>query len=219
VSSSEQAQRFFDAIARRYDRVYAPPAAESRARMRRVLHSLPRRSKILDLGVGTGRELSSLLDADHEVVGLDVSTEMLAICARRARPIAVVVGDLWQPLPFPDAAFDAVLALHGTLAHPPSEAACARAAAEVARVLRSGGVFVVEVPLPRWLDDACPGESEKRVRRAGERTAWIEDGVTGASILALLLGVEEWRRVLLPFFTVEMTGEEGEELFFVGTKG
>jgi len=219
VSSSEQAQKFFDAIARRYDRVYAPPSAESRARMQRVLSALPPRSRILDLGVGTGRELSSLLDAGHEVVGLDLSTEMLAVCARRARPISVVQGDLWQPLPFPDAAFDAVLALHGTLAHPPAREACAGIAVEAARVLRGGGVFVAEVPLPKWLDGACPGGPDRKVERVGEGAAWIEDGATGASIVALLLGAEEWRRVLSPFFAVEMTGEEGEELFFVGTKG
>jgi SAM-dependent methyltransferase len=221
VSSSEQARQFFDAIARRYDRIYAPPAAESRKRMQRVLGALPRTGKILDLGVGTGRELSSLLDAGHEVVGLDISREMLAVCARRARPIEVVLSDLWRPLPFPDEAFDAVLALHGTLAHPPSPSHGAHAdlAREVARVLRASGVFVAEVPLPKWLDVACPGEPERRVRRLGEREAEIEDGVTGANIIASLLRVDDWRSALAPFAAVEMKGEEIEELFFVATKG
>lgn len=219
MSSSEEARKFFDAIARRYDRVYAPPAAESRARMRRVLGALPRTGKILDLGVGTGRELSSLLDAGHEVVGLDLSTEMLAICARRARPIEVALGDLWQSLPFPDGAFDAVLALHGTLAHPPSHGVHTGLAKEAARVLRAGGVFVAEVPLPKWLDVASQGEPERKVKRVGEREAWIEDGATGANIFAWLLGVMDWRSALTPFVVVEMTGEETEELFFVATKG
>lgn len=219
MSSSEEARKFFDAIARRYDRVYAPPAAESRARMQRALGALPRTGKILDLGVGTGRELSSLLDAGHEVVGLDLSTEMLAICARRARPIALVLGDLWQSLPFADGAFDAVLALHGTLAHPPSHGAHADLAKEVARVLRSSGVFVAEVPLPKWLDTACSGEPERKVKRVGEREAWIEDGATGANIFAPLLEAHDWRSVLAPFVAVDMTGVETEELFFVATKG
>ncbi len=222
MSASDPSRRFFDAIARRYDRVYAPSASESRARMGRVLASLPNASKILDLGVGTGRELPSLLDAGHEVVGLDLSPEMLAVCARRARPVAVVLADLWEPLPFADASFDAVLALHGTLAHPPSEAAIAGVAMEAARVLRVGGVFVAEVPLPKWLDDAVSHdepEAERRVRRVGEGEAWIEDRVTGVSIFARLFAVEEWRRALAPWFDVEMRGEGGEELFFVGRKG
>jgi SAM-dependent methyltransferase len=186
--------------------------------MHRVLGHLAKESKVLDLGVGTGRELSSLLDAGHDVVGFDFSREMLAVCARRARPVAVVLGDLWQPLPFPDAGFDAVLALHGTLAHPPSEGACMGVAKEIARVLRVGGVFVAEVPLPKWLDHASPGEPERGITRVGERTALIEDRVTGADIVALLIGAGEWRTALSPFFEVEMTGEEDEELFFVGTK-
>jgi hypothetical protein len=111
-----------------------------------------------------------------------------------------------------------VLALHGTLAHPPPEAACAGVATEVARVLRARGVFVAEVPLPKWLDGVCPGDPERIVRRVGERAAWIEDGPTGAKILAVLFGVDEWRSALSPLFDVKMTGEEGEELFFVATK-
>jgi ubiquinone/menaquinone biosynthesis C-methylase UbiE len=218
VSSSERGQKFFDAIARRYDRVYAPSSTESRARMQRVLAALPPASQILDLGVGTGRELSSLLDAGHTVVGLDFSPEMLAVCARRARRISVVQGDFWDRLPFSDAAFDVVLALHGTLAHPPSQDACGEVAVEVARVLRSGGVFVAEVPLPKWLDAARRSAGEGKVQRVGERGALIEDGVTGASILALILSVEDWQDALSPLFDAEMMGADGEELFFAATK-
>ncbi len=171
MSSSDPSRRFFDAIARRYDRVYAPGAAESRARMGRVLASLPSASKILDLGVGTGRELPSLLDAGHEVVGLDLSPEMLAVCARRARPIAVVLADLWERLPFADGAFDAVLALHGTLSPTRSpEAAITGVAIEAARVLRVGGVFVAEVPcFPKWRRTLRCRTSRTR---SGECGAW-----------------------------------------------
>jgi hypothetical protein len=47
----------------------------------------------------------------------------------------------------------------------------------------------------------------------------IEDVATGASIVVRLFGPEEWRRALAPFSAAKMTGEEGEELFFVATKG
>ena len=119
------ASTFFDAIARRYDRVYAPEARASRERMARVTRELAKASRVLDLGVGTGRELSMLQDAGHSIVGVDASKEMLAICERRARPVPLVHADFWEPLPFGDASFDAVLALHGTLAHPLDRAALA----------------------------------------------------------------------------------------------
>jgi len=92
--------RFFDAIAPRYDRVYARAAAELAQSLDRLLPLLAPRSRIADLGVGTGRELPRLLDAGHEVVGLDASERMLAECARRARRIALVRADLWERLPW-----------------------------------------------------------------------------------------------------------------------
>src|SRR3984957_11121203 len=129
----EAARRFFDAIAGRYEREYSLPAGESRARLERVRRELPAPpARLLDLGVGTGRELTALLDAGHAPTGLDASQAMLERCARRARPVPLVRAIFWvAPLPFAHAACDAVLALHGTLAHPPEDGAMARLAREL----------------------------------------------------------------------------------------
>jgi SAM-dependent methyltransferase len=205
MSAGPRGRSFFDAIAGRYERVYALPAAESRARMERVLRELPAPpARVLDLGVGTGRELPSLLDAGHALTGVDASEEMLARCARRARPVPLVHADFWQPLPFADGAFDAAVALHGTLAHPPEAGAIARLATEVSRVVRAGGVWIVEAPAPAWLDHlqeleaerSARGGSEARIRRTGPRTCVVEDAVVGASIEARALDADEWRSAL-----------------------
>jgi SAM-dependent methyltransferase len=209
-----KAPSFFDAIADRYDRVYAPSAAETRLRMRRILAALPRAPlRVLDLGVGTGRELTSLLDAGHEPTGLDASTAMLERCARRGRPTVLVHADFWQaPLPFGPRAFDAAIALHGTLAHPPDPRAVERLAAELARVVRSGGWLVAEVASPAWLDrvdavnvaDALAGAhsrnepSDRHVQRTGPRACVVEDRVVGLAIEARLLDASEWTNALLP---------------------
>ncbi len=214
------AQRFFDAVAGRYDRVYAPASRESKERLRRVLSELPPRARVLDLGVGTGRELSALLDAGHIVTGLDFSREMLARCARRSRPVPLVLSDLWSRLPFEPGTFDVVLALHGTLAHPPSPDAPRTLAADVARVLAAGGVFVFETPLPEWIVGAAGDDlaSERRVVPRGEGRAVIEDRATGAAIEAVLLSPEAWRRALAPRLSViKETAEQGE-LFVVARK-
>ncbi|HEX4446646.1 MAG TPA: methyltransferase domain-containing protein [Polyangiaceae bacterium] len=191
---------FFDAIAGRYERAYALPSAESRRRMERVLRALPTApARVLDLGVGTGRELTALLDAGHSPTGLDASQAMLERCSRRARPVPVVLADFWRtPLPFDPGAFDAAIALHGTLAHPPEGRSLGKLAHELARIVRKGGVFVAEVPSPAWLERlaAAPPDADRRARRTGPRTGVYEDLVTGASIDVAVFDEAEWRAAL-----------------------
>jgi SAM-dependent methyltransferase len=204
VTSGAGAARFFDAIAGRYERAYAIPTEESRRRMKRVLHELPPPpATVLDLGVGTGRELAALLDAGYAPTGVDGSRAMLERCARRGRQVPLVEADFWRPLPFADGAFDGAIALHGTLAHPPEAAALASLAAEIARVVRSGGVWLVEVPSPAWLDglDALPVPTEQRITRTGARTCIIEDAVVSATIEARVYTDAEWREALGPSWT------------------
>jgi len=206
--SDEAARRFFDAIAGRYDREYALPPDESRARMRRVREALPPPpARVLDLGVGTGRELASLLDAGYEPTGVDLSPLMLERCARRARPVPLVRCDFWGPLPFEDDAFDAAVALHGTLAHPPDEGSIARLGLELARVVRPGGALVVEVPSPAWLRRAA---ADAQLHRTGPDTATYEDPATGARIETRLLSDDAWVAALAPSWNarVQPVGED-----------
>ena len=202
------AAEFFETIAPRYDREYGLDGASTRARMQRVLQALPPVARVLDLGVGTGRELSVLLDAGHVVVGLDVSEKMLAICARRARPIELVRADLWRGLPFPGESFDAVLALHGTLSHPPEKEpagdAIARLAGEIARVLRPGGVWLTEVPSPGWLDAVRAGvlPSVRLVEGTADPRCMHEDRRAGVAVEATILGPARWQALLAPRFDV-----------------
>ena len=219
------AEAFFDAIAGRYERAYALPSAESRRRMDRVLGDLPAApARVLDLGVGTGRELSALLDAGLSPTGVDASRAMLERCARRARPVPLVRADFWAvPLPFADASFDAVIALHGTLAHPPDAAAIARLARELARVTADGGVFVAEVPSPGWLDRLVRAPppwdaADRRVRRTSARTCVYEDRVAGASIEAVLLDEPDWRAALAPDWEARVESVDEVEFYVVARR-
>jgi SAM-dependent methyltransferase len=194
--SAEDARRFFDAIAGRYDREYGMTGQESRSRMQRLARELPPSpARVLDLGVGTGRELTALLDSGYEPTGVDVSPAMLERCARRVRPVPLVEADFWHALPFADGAFDAAIALHGTLAHPPDDDAVARLGRELARLVRPAGVFLAEVPALSWLGSAA---GDPRVSRTGPRTATYEDPVTSARIEARLLSDVEWMAALGP---------------------
>jgi SAM-dependent methyltransferase len=208
----DEAERFFDAIAGRYDREYALPASLSKARMRRVLDGLPPGpARLLDLGVGTGRELPALLDAGYEPTGVDVSREMLDRCARRSRPVPLVRADFWGALPFADQTFEAALALHGTLSHPPADTSLRSLGTELARVLRPAGVLLAEVPSPAWLDrlEQLPTGGDRVLRRTGPLTCTFEDRVAGASIAARVLTEAEWGEALGPGWIahVEAMGE------------
>jgi SAM-dependent methyltransferase len=224
------ALRFFDAIASRYDRVYALPSADSRVRMARILRELPPCARVLDLGVGTGRELPALLDAGHTPTGLDFSSEMILLCKRRARPISIVRADFWERLPFGDASFDSVLALHGTLAHPPRgdgggippsfERALGRLANDIARVLAPGGVFMAEVPTLAWLDtvSASPTlgpDTPGSARRTAADGCVHEDRATGFAIEAVVLAPERWRALLEPPFAVAIEAIGDHEMLIV----
>jgi ubiquinone/menaquinone biosynthesis C-methylase UbiE len=114
--------------------------------MLRPAHLQPGES-VLDVGCGTG---SLAIAAKHKVgatgvvCGVDTSAEMIARATKKARREGVEVtfkNASAQSLPFQDATFDAVLST--VMLHHLPRLARKELAAEVRRVLRPGGRFVV----------------------------------------------------------------------------
>ena len=100
--------------------------------------------RTLDLGCGTGSAFHMLRTREFEVVGIDMSSRMLAVAKQRYaddRRIQVSLGDA-EFLPFAAASFDAVTCL-GVFESLPDYAPTLR---EIARVLRPGGLLVLSVP-------------------------------------------------------------------------
>jgi len=95
--------------------------------------------RVLDLGCRDGALTLAYLDG-NEVVGVDADREALAEATKLG--IETRWADLDQPLDFPDAGFDVVVAgeLLEHLRDPQ------RLVAEIRRVLRPGGIFVASVP-------------------------------------------------------------------------
>jgi ubiquinone/menaquinone biosynthesis C-methylase UbiE len=99
--------------------------------------------RLLDLAFGTGNLLLDYHAAGVTPVGVDLSPQMVRISARklhaRGLPLALARGYA-QALPFANATFDSVISTF------PAEFIIERAtAAEVTRVLRPGGRFIVVV--------------------------------------------------------------------------
>jgi SAM-dependent methyltransferase len=215
-----EARAFFDAIARRYDRAYAPDSRSTRERVAKIASYFPPEARVLDLGVGTGRELGVLQDLGFRPTGVDVSKEMLALCARRARPVPLLEADFWEKLPAADASFEVVLALHGTLTHPPNLDAYAALASEIARVLTPGGLFVAELPARAWLEriprDAPLEASDRRARRVSDDTCAYDDLVTGASITAFIPEDARWSTLFAPALDVRFEPLDVDAIVVLG---
>ena len=98
---------------------------------------------VLDLGSGAGHAALRVAPAVADVVGVDVTVEMVAVAAELARTRHVGNARFEQAdvtrLPFPDASFDAITSRQS--AHHYSD--LPRALSEAFRVLRPGGRFVI----------------------------------------------------------------------------
>ena len=102
--------------------------------------------RILDAGCGTGGMLDLYRSwPDAEAIGLDFSPSALGFSHNRGHE-RLVGGDL-TALPFRTATFDVITALD-VLEHVPDDA---RAAAEISRVLKPGGILVATVPAYQFL--------------------------------------------------------------------
>ena len=141
-------RRFYDRISRVYDLLSDRSESASRERGLALLSPAPG-ERLLELGAGTGHGLELLAHATApggKVVGLDLSTGMLAVTRERLAaegllgPVCLHAGDA-RRLPFADGSFDGAflsftLELFGTDDR-------RRVLAELARTLRSGGRLAV----------------------------------------------------------------------------
>lgn len=113
-----------------------------------VLGMLPDRcARVLDAGCGPALMAEPLLERGAEVWGIDAAEKMIRLGEQRLQDhpqrarVHLRVGPL-ERLEFASEAFDAVIAM-GVLEYVPDRV---RALAEIRRVLRPGGIFVLTIP-------------------------------------------------------------------------
>jgi ubiquinone/menaquinone biosynthesis C-methylase UbiE len=151
-----RASTVYDRVAPIYDLYTAPMEALGSRRARRRLFGRAR-GRVLELGIGTGLNLSSY-PTPIELTGVDISARMLARARRRASGLGLVarleVADIEQ-LPFADGSFDSVTAacVFCSVGDP------VRGLREAARVVRADGCVLLYEhvrpvnPVLGWLAD------------------------------------------------------------------
>lgn len=131
---------------------------------------LPATARVLDLACGTGRISVPLAQAGFEVAGLDLSSRALAVAREAGPDLDFRQGDM-RELPWPDGGFDAVINLWTAFGYFESRSDDERVLREVARVLRPGGLFLIDTINQTALHRSFAPESWSELE---DGTLWLE---------------------------------------------
>lgn len=144
--------RFYDDLARDYNcRFNNPRLNYMRSVEKMFLLQNLKSGKILDIGCGTGEQSLFLAKRGYQVLGVDISKEMLTKANESAKEgmlkdrLSLVIASA-EALPFRDKSFDGLISIFGVFNHIPR---AYHAFQETHRVLRSGGRAVFTV-VNRW---------------------------------------------------------------------
>lgn len=153
-----EAETMFDDIASRYESNFAHDIGLNNT-LDQVLFMLPARSRILDIGCGTGRPVSfRMATAGHEVTGIDISQHMIDIASRQVPGARFEKTDM--TIFEPRTKYDAILAIFSLFNL--SKAQVVAMITKFGQWLRPGGIFVLgTIPSTTLFQDASLYDSSE----------------------------------------------------------
>ena len=175
--SFDRAADFYDAT-----RAYPPGVADRITRSILDLTGATASTRILEVGVGTGRISAPLIARGLNVTGLDLSREMMGKLRKKyppGIPLRLAQGDA-SALPFPDATFEAGLAVHVFHVIAPWR----QAIGELARVIKRDGLLLNSTHIrdPRSANVILRDKWHELVEARGER--WRRPGAPDRDAMA-----------------------------------
>lgn len=169
--------------------------------------------RILDAGCGTGATLQMLAQCGVPV-GVDIAPLAVQLCRKRQQNLTAAASVL--ALPFDAATFDAAVSL---------DVLCHRAVTdkqaplhEIARVLRPGGILILNLPAYQWLlsshDAAVHNDTRftKRQTRALLKNAGltpVEATYWNSLLLPPIIAARLWRKIVPPAQSDLASGGQG----------
>ncbi|NPA85840.1 MAG: class I SAM-dependent methyltransferase [bacterium] len=105
--------------------------------------------RLLDVPCGYGRLSKHLLSLGYDVTGVDISEKFIDIARTECRDGKFVLADM-RKLPFQDESFDAVLNIFASFGYF-SDQENEQVLREFARVLRVGGLLIMDLVNGEWL--------------------------------------------------------------------
>ncbi|HWO72474.1 MAG TPA: class I SAM-dependent methyltransferase, partial [Dehalococcoidia bacterium] len=157
-----------------YGYLFSPERAEEEAAF--VFDALALRAgdEVLDLCCGQGRHAVPLARRGCKVTGLDLSQQYLDLLADAAAKAGVEVETVrsdMREIPF-EARFDAVINMFSSFGYLETEAEDARVLRAVARALKPGGRFLLDLLNREW---ALINYDEKDWHRDEDGTVYLEE--------------------------------------------
>lgn len=145
---------------------------------------------ILDIGVGGGRTTNKLVAIASRYVGADYAQAMVQASQRRFPNVDFVKCDATEMAPFADAEFDAVVFSFNGVDAIRTDEGRTRCFAEIARILKPGGVFIFSSHNARalavWpsLTRAKPHQVVWRIMRAVGKSANLTSRALASGVYA-----------------------------------
>ena len=138
TDKSTQAAETYNSISKEYAETFSEPSDH----IDEFLAAVSKGRKILDAGCGPGVDSKYMVEKGFEVIGLDLSSQMIQLARKKSPGTKFLLADL-REIDFEDGSFDGLLASYSLIHVPKKDAP--RTLSAFFEVLKPGGVACIGI--------------------------------------------------------------------------